>query len=197
MKLVNNFFTKLILLIIQILIHFSKINFTSSTEFSTSTLTSVKTNTLSKAKSKTNTESENKFAEKINISQRFLKSKAKKLNISNKNLMKKTNSLLSSKNKFQTESKFSDKKILMKGWIKYFKISLNSEAKKNFKEKKNKNFIINFQYGEQFKLFDNIQMDLREPDGNFRYIRNKYNFWAILLNDSLNIISSRDVRKLK
>ena len=82
-------------------------------------------------------------------------------------------------------------KILMKGWIKYFKISLTTAIQ--IKENKNKNFVINFQYGEQFKLHDNMEMDEREKEGNYRYIRNKYNFWGILLNDSLNILSSREV----
>lgn len=188
-------------LVINILIFFYCINLTfistfSSTSSSQSAIKSTNKSTnksQSKSKTNTSTESENKLTEKINISQRFLK--AKKAN-SNKAILQKNlnNKKITLKNTFQSETEFADKKILIKGWIKYFKISLDSQAnKKSFKEKKNKNFVINFQYNEQFKLFDNMDMGQRTPDGNFRYIRSKYNFWAILLNDSLNILSSREV----
>lgn len=173
MKLDKYIFTNLIIFLIQIVK-------TNTSSFSTTTTAT--------ATATTSTDSENKLKDKINISQRFLKSKAKKSNTisTKKNLNKITKKNLNT-NTFTTDNKFQDKKILMKGWIKYFKINLQNS------DKKNKNFIINFQYGEQFKLFDNMEMNERGSEGNFRYIRNKYNFWAILLNDSLNILSSRDV----
>jgi hypothetical protein len=97
-----------------------------------------------------------------------------------------------SESESETEIKFTEKKILTKGWIKYFKINLGAERNKNLKENKSKSFIINFQYGEQLKLFDKINMNEKQKDGSYKYIRSKFHFWVILLNDSLNILSSRD-----
>lgn len=85
--------------------------------------------------------------------------------------------------------------IYATGWIKYFKFTPTTEMK-NAMSKNPRTFIVNGQYNEQAKLFPKAILDVKVSDGLnelYLHIRNKFSFYAVLLKNNLNILTSRQV----
>lgn len=88
--------------------------------------------------------------------------------------------------------------VFVTGWIKYFKYTQTSETKKLTVERTPRTFIPNGQFFEQFKLFPDFEKNRNATsnDGTndlSTYIPDERSFYAILLKDSLNILTSRQV----
>ena len=90
--------------------------------------------------------------------------------------------------------------VFVTGWINYFKYTQTSETKRLSIDRTPRNFIPNGQYFEQFKLFPGFKTNANATsnDGTndlATYIPDKRSFYAILLKNSLNILTSRQVKK--
>lgn len=102
--------------------------------------------------------------------------------------------------------------IFASGWIKYFKFKANSKDNKNIidndskstlqiietEQSKNlpKSFIMNMEYEQEKRLTPQNDYNSKSSDGiNILndYIQDKYLFYAILMKDAFNIVSSRKV----
>jgi len=83
------------------------------------------------------------------------------------------------------------------GWVKYFKYTQTSENKKLSVERTPRTFMPNGKYKEQYKLFPDFnKSNATSSDGTntlSTYIPDKRSFYAILLKNSLNILTSRQV----
>jgi len=83
------------------------------------------------------------------------------------------------------------------GWVKYFKYTQTSENKKLSVERTPRTFMPNGKYKEQYKLFPDFnKINATSSDGTntlSTYIPDKRSFYAILLKNSLNILTSRQV----
>lgn len=74
------------------------------------------------------------------------------------------------------------------GWIKYFKYTLDNSHQKPTA------FFKNMQYKEQLKLYPGQKYsEVKDPDGQFKYIPSISSFYAQLFKDSLVITSSKIV----
>jgi len=82
--------------------------------------------------------------------------------------------------------------IYVTGWISFFKYVQTTETRKLGNDKTPRSFVPNGQYDEQFKLYPGFNKDEKSNDG-LKYIPNNHSFYAILLKDSLNILTSRQV----
>ena len=81
------------------------------------------------------------------------------------------------------------------GWIKFFKFSPTSETK-NMVGKSPRAFVVNGQFNEQAKLFPHANLEIKTNDGInelYYHLRNKFSFYAVLLKNNLNILTSRQV----
>lgn len=97
------------------------------------------------------------------------------------------------------ETNIGNGPIYATGWIKYFKFSSTTEMK-NAMGKNPRSFIVNGQYNEQAKLFPNAKLDVKVSDGLnelYLHIRNKFSFYAVLLKNNLNILTSRQVNSIE
>jgi hypothetical protein len=83
------------------------------------------------------------------------------------------------------------------GWVKFFKYVPTSETKRLTSDNHPRQFMINGQYKEQLKLYPNFnKSNEKTSDGTNvidKYITDANSFYAILLKDSLNILTSRMV----
>lgn len=83
------------------------------------------------------------------------------------------------------------------GWIKYFKYTQTSETKRLSIDRTPRTFIPNGKYFEQYKLFPGFdKSNATSSDGTSTlstHIPDERSFYAILLKDSLNILTSRQV----
>jgi len=89
--------------------------------------------------------------------------------------------------------------IYVTGWISFFKYIENTETRKLKVQNTPTTFIPNGQYEEQFKLYPNFDKEEKSNDGTNvlpKYIPDKRSFYAILLKDSFNILTSRQVNFL-
>lgn len=89
--------------------------------------------------------------------------------------------------------------IYASGWIKYFKFTPTSDMLNKSLGKNPRSFIVNGQFKEQAKLFPNINLEIKTSDGineNYLHIKNKFSFYAVLLKNNLNILTSRKVNLL-
>jgi hypothetical protein len=89
--------------------------------------------------------------------------------------------------------------VYVTGWISFFKYTQTSETKKLGAEKTPRSFVPNGQFNEQLKMYPNgFDRNGKSNDGTNdlpTFIPNKLSFYAILLKDSLNILTSRKVIK--
>jgi len=87
--------------------------------------------------------------------------------------------------------------VFATGWIKYFKYTQTSETKRLTVEKTPRTFIPNGQFFEQYKLFPGFdKKNSTSNDGTndlSTYIPDETSFYAILLKDSFNVLTSRQV----
>lgn len=79
--------------------------------------------------------------------------------------------------------------ILFSGWVKYFKYRENDISVSNTP----KTFIDNSEFNEQIKLFPNADLNEKDKDGKYKFIRDKSMFWINVFVDSINVISSKMV----
>ncbi len=96
---------------------------------------------------------------------------------------------------FTLDTNIGNGPIYASGWIKYFKFTPTADMR-NAMSKNHRTFIVNGQFNEQAKLFPNAILDVKISDGlNELYlnIRNKFSFYAVLLKNNLNILTSRQV----
>ncbi len=87
--------------------------------------------------------------------------------------------------------------IFYTGWISFFKYKQTSENKLLGADKTPRSFVPNGQFTEQLKMFpDGFDKNAKSNDGTSdlaTYIPDKHSFYAILLKDTLNILTSRQV----
>jgi len=86
--------------------------------------------------------------------------------------------------------------VYVTGWIKYFKFVPTSANKSALKDKGPRSFIVNGEFNEQKKLFPNANLEEKSSDtiSELRvHIKEKFSFYAVLLRNNLNILSSRQV----
>lgn len=87
--------------------------------------------------------------------------------------------------------------VFATGWIKYFKYTQTSETKRLSVDRTPRTFIPNAKYLEQFKLFPGFNSKNETSNDGTNdlptYIPDDRSFYAILLKDSLNILTSRQV----
>lgn len=86
--------------------------------------------------------------------------------------------------------------IYASGWVSFFKYVPTTETKKLVPEKTPRSFVPNGQFDEQFKIFPGFNKDENTSDGIntlSKYIPDKHSFYAVLLKDSMNILTSRQV----
>lgn len=87
--------------------------------------------------------------------------------------------------------------VFATGWISFFKYTQTSETKKLGADKTPRSFVPNGQFAEQLKMFPNgFDENAKSNDGTSdlpTYIPDNHSFYAILLKDSLNILTSRQV----
>ena len=86
--------------------------------------------------------------------------------------------------------------VFSTGWIKFFKYKTTAESKNGVVHKTPKTFILNGQFNEQFKLFRNINLEEKCTDGSnilYTHVHNKFSFYTVLMKNSMNILTSRNV----
>lgn len=124
----------------------------------------------------------------------------------NSNLVSQTN-LAETADKLAADSAPSDSNVIdlnigngpvfATGWISFFKYSQTSETKKLGADKTPRSFVPNGQFNEQLKKFpEGFDKNAKSSDGTSElqtYIPDNHSFYAILLKDSLNILTSRQV----
>lgn len=89
--------------------------------------------------------------------------------------------------------------VYVTGWISFFKYIENTETRKLKVQNTPTTFIPNGQFEEQFKLYPNFDKEEKSNDGTNvlpKYIPDNRSFYAILLKDSLNILTSRQVSSI-
>jgi len=87
--------------------------------------------------------------------------------------------------------------VFATGWISFFKYTQTQETKRLGADKTPRSFTPNGQFTEQLKMFPNgFDKDVKSSDGTSElqtYIPDNHSFYAILLKDTLNILTSRQV----
>ncbi len=88
--------------------------------------------------------------------------------------------------------------VFASGWVKYFKYTQTSETKRLTIKESPRTFTPNGQYFEQYKFFPEFEKNVNatSSDGTNdlpTYIPDGKSFYAILLQNSLNILTSRQV----
>lgn len=86
--------------------------------------------------------------------------------------------------------------IYASGWVSFFKYVPTTETKKLIPDKTPRSFVPNGQFEEQFKLYPGFNKEETSSDGINtlpKYIPDKHSFYAVLLKDSMNILTSRQV----
>lgn len=87
--------------------------------------------------------------------------------------------------------------VYVTGWVSFFKYTQTSETKRLGADKTPRSFVPNGLFQEQLKMFPNgFDKSAKSNDGTNDlpiYIPDNHSFYAILLKDSLNILTSRQV----
>ncbi len=97
--------------------------------------------------------------------------------------------IISGDNNIKKNTDLNTGPILFSGWVKYFKYRENDINVSNTP----KTFVDNKAYAEQMKLFPNANLNEKDNDGKYLFIRDKSIFWVNVFSDSINIISSKQV----
>jgi hypothetical protein len=79
--------------------------------------------------------------------------------------------------------------IYFSAWVKYFKYKENDINISNTP----KTFILNNAFIEQSKLFPDVDLNEKDTDGKWKYIRDSSSFWVNVFADSINFINSKQV----
>lgn len=80
-----------------------------------------------------------------------------------------------------------DKAIIYATWVKFFKFKQTEMSNDNTP----KQFFLNTEYRNQYKLNPNINLDEKDNEGMYKYIRDKTYFYATLFKNRITFLSSR------